>query len=542
MDMNLDTTSPLYRQDTELQILALLHPWLHFDYFLDVGAEKGTFARELFRMGFTRGALFEPLPSHVKHLKSVFAESCAKVLPYAVDFEDRIATFNIACDAAGEELKYFHSLNRIADHAFFKHSRSIDVQCRSLSSLLGRGEIHANVGVLKIDTEGNDLRVLQGLGDMRPEVVMCEFVPPAVYPDWPLSFAAKLIPEAAKLGYNHFVAVQRTHGNTREAVRIDPQSFTENDWGNLIFIHQDLWRASEPELKTWLHSYDNRFSYSAEVLVRHHSRYGASFQDWLLCQLEGFRRAASQSMALDVGAYEGDFFKSFFATDLVSSAVLFEPNPHNATLLRQKFHGSRIAIEEMAVAAESGSMDFHYGDDPATGSLLKPVGWTTPATQHVQVATTSLDDYATRHGLLDKINALKIDTQGSDLQVLRGSEVLLRESQPIIVVEMIFAPLYENQDEPSELMHWMAQKGYRLAGLFDEHYSREGWLAWCDACFLPVSRLSPYLAPFTIRQTQIEAAISEPHSGGQGGALLRPDKRRKSVFQKMLACLSGRHN
>lgn len=288
-----------------------------------------------------------------------------------------------------------------------------------------------------------------------------------------------------------------------------------------------------------------RFCYTPEVVIRHDPQYGASFHNWLRCQLEGFARPPARAVALDVGAHEGDFFQSFLAADLVSSAVLFEPNPTNASCLRQKFPGARITIEEMAVAARCGSADFGYGDDTATGSLLKPVGCTPSATQNTQVAVTSLDEYATRNGLLDRVNVLKIDTQGSDLQVLLGSEELLAASQPVIIVEMIFASLYENQGDPSELLLWLTRRGYRLAGLFDEHYSREGWLAWCDACFLPVSRMSPDLPPFMIRQSPLattEPANPSPASDRQGVVVPPPVQRRKSWLQKLRVRLAKSHH
>ena len=41
-------------------------------------------------------------------------------------------------------------------------------------------------------------------------------------------------------------------------------------------------------------------------------------------------------------------------------------------------------------------------------------------------------------------------------------------------VELIFASLYEHQADPSTIMSWLAERGYGLAGFFDEHFSREG--------------------------------------------------------------------
>lgn len=496
-----DCPDELHGQDTDLWIIGVLFPHVRTRRFVDVGAEKGGFAAALFRMGFERGVLCEPLPSHVEELGRRFAGLHATILPCAIDREDRTTTLHVACDAAGNELDYFHSLNRVPDHDYFRHRRRLEVRCRSLESLLSSGEIDADIGLLKIDTEGNDLRVLQGLGPLRPEVVMCEFVPPAVYPHWPLSFVENLIPEARQLGYNHLVAIQRTHGVAGEWVRIDPTSFTPNDWGNLVFIREDVFEAAAADLRARIRGRADRFHGGPPIPVHHDPRYGFAFADWLQRQVEGFARTADRSVAIDVGGHEGNFFRPLMQANLVSGLVLFEPHPGNAARLRERFADPRVTVEEVAIAATTGSAEFRFGDDTATGSLLRPTGPTPAATQACHVSVTSLDDYAAAHGLVDRVNVLKIDTQGSDLAVLHGAEILLRESQPLLVVELIFAPLYENQGDPAEIISWLAARGYRLAGFFDEHFSREGWLAWTDACFVPVSRLSGYRPPFVLRGT-----------------------------------------
>ena len=499
MHSSCDCSADLHGQDTDLWIVGVLFPHLKARSFIDVGAEKGGFAKELFRMGFERGVLCEPLPSHVQELGRRFAGADAAILPCAIDREDRTASFHVACDASGNELDYFHSLNRVPDHDYFRHGRRLEARCRSLESLLASGEIPSDIGLLKIDTEGNDLRVLQGLGSVRPELIMCEFVPPAVYPHWPLSFAENLIPEASRLGYRHVVAIQRTHGIAGEWVRIDPDGFTANDWGNLLLIREDVFTVAAPNLQARIRGRADRFHGEQPIPVRYDPRYGAALADWLRQQVEGFSRPAERSVAIDVGAHEGTVLQPLLHANLVSRLVLFEPQPANAARLRQRFADPRVTVEEVAVAATTGSAEFLFGEDTATGSILQPAGPTPAATQVCTVATTSLDDYATERGLIDKVNVLKIDTQGTDAAVLRGAERLLRESQPLVVVELIFAPLYEGQGDPAAIIVWLAERGYRLAGFFDEHVSREGWLAWTDACFVPVARLSGYRPPFVLR-------------------------------------------
>ena len=499
-DAHHDSHDELHGQGTDLRVIGVVLPRLKTRNFVDVGAEKGTFAETFFRMGFSRGVLCEPMPAHLAELHRRFPRSsAATILPYAIDREDRTASLHVACDASGHDLDYFHSLNRVADHAFFRHGRRIDVRCRSLASLLASGEIEADIGLLKVDTEGNDLRVLQGLGPLRPELIMCEFVPPAVYPEWPLSFAENLVPEVRKLGYGHLVAIQRTHGTEGECVRIDPGGFSADDWGNLVFIRDDVFEAAAADLHAWVRGNADRFRGDSPIPVRHDPRYGFAFAEWLRRQMQGFSRETERSVAIDVGAHEGTFFQPLLEARLVSRVVLFEPHPGNASRLRERFPDSRVTVEEAAVAATTGRAEFLFGDDTATGSLLQPVGPTPAATRRHVVPTTSLDDYAAARGIIDGVNVLKIDTQGTDLAVLHGAARLLRESRPLLVVELIFAPLYESQADPAAVISWLADHGYRLAGFFDEHFSREGWLAWTDACFVPAARLPEYHPPFVLR-------------------------------------------
>lgn len=240
MENKSDNINNLYSQETDLQVISLLLPFLKEKNFIDVGAEKGSFANALLKMGFIKGTLFEPMPSHLSILNSRFNCNNVTIFPYAIDSKDRNAEFNIACSAMGEELDYFHSLNKIENNQFFKHSKILSVTCRSLSSLIAAGDLEPCCGVLKIDTEGNDLKVIQGIGEFRPEIIVCEYVPPSIYPDWSLSFSRNLVPAVREIGYSNFVAAQKTHGVEGTKVLLNPSEFTDDDWGNLIFISNNV--------------------------------------------------------------------------------------------------------------------------------------------------------------------------------------------------------------------------------------------------------------------------------------------------------------
>jgi FkbM family methyltransferase len=242
----------LYMQDSEIKILDILLKYIKLKSFFDIGAERGSFTQFLLKSGFEKGYVFEPLERHYLHLQNRFRKQNVKVYGLAIDCEDKLSTLNVACDDFGNEMDYFHSLNKIDNHPYFKHQKHVEIQCRSLESMLKNGEISSSCGVLKIDTEGNDLNVLKGIGVLRPEIIICEFVPPSVYPQWELSFACNLVPYVKKLGYDHYIMIQRTHGIDKEQVLLDPKIFGDADWGNIFFLNHDVYSRCIRDINKYL--------------------------------------------------------------------------------------------------------------------------------------------------------------------------------------------------------------------------------------------------------------------------------------------------
>ncbi|MSU70584.1 MAG: FkbM family methyltransferase [Opitutaceae bacterium] len=239
-------TNHLYAQETEFAILASLLPVLRRRTFLDIGAEKGSFATFLLDRGFT-GTLFEPFPGHHQDLAALAKKTGAKFFPYAVDRADRTAQFHIACDEQGREIDYYHSLHKIARDDRVRHQRVIDVQCRSLASLAAAGEIPADIGILKTDTEGNDLAVMQGLGPVQAEVLTCEFFTEGLYTGWDEAHPRGLIARAEQLGFSQYLAIKRWEG--QEIVSMKPAVFQPRQWGNLVFLRLKLFRDAAESLQ-----------------------------------------------------------------------------------------------------------------------------------------------------------------------------------------------------------------------------------------------------------------------------------------------------
>ncbi len=242
--MSTPADAQLYAQETEFALLAALMPVLKAKTFLDIGAEKGTFAKFLLERGFT-GAMFEPFPGHQPALAALAADSGAKFFPCAIDKIDRTAQFHIACDENHQTVDYYHSLLKIEHDDRVHHEKVIDVPCRSLSSLAAAGEIPSEIGILKTDTEGNDLAVMQGLGPVQAEVLICEFFTEGLYGGWEEAHPRGLIARAEQLGFSQYIAIKRWAG--QELVSLKPAVFLPKQWGNLMFMRLRVFKdAAEP--------------------------------------------------------------------------------------------------------------------------------------------------------------------------------------------------------------------------------------------------------------------------------------------------------
>jgi FkbM family methyltransferase len=200
-------------------------------------------------------------------------------------------------------------------------------------------------------------------------------------------------------------------------------------------------------------------------------------------RLDLLRAALPRQIHLvDVGAYRGDFTAAALTTFPGSTAMLFEPGPSKAHALRERFRvASGVRVFEMALSDESGQTLLYERTDSATDSLLPYVG--EPPDRVRPVRVERLDAILEEEGG-PSLDLLKIDAQGGDLRVLKGASKTLARSRPALLVEAIFAPLYEGQASFEEILAFVSSVGYRLAGLHAIHTDPRGLLAFADLLFL----------------------------------------------------------
>ena len=147
---------------------------------------------------------------------------------------------------------------------------------------------------------------------------------------------------------------------------------------------------------------------------------------------------SSGAVFLDIGANAGYF--SLLASRCVGESgkvLAVEPNPAMAKQLRQNTERNgltNIAIAETACSDSIEVRDLYVGNAYNTGnsSLSRDnLAWT----KSVKVTCTTVDLLVETHHL-QRVDLVKIDVEGAELQVLRGMSTTLRRLRPKIITEL----------------------------------------------------------------------------------------------------------
>ncbi len=158
---------------------------------------------------------------------------------------------------------------------------------------------------------------------------------------------------------------------------------------------------------------------SSPVLVGPFRRYQAATLDEIRLAFDYLSNRVSNGNMIDVGAHQGGSLIRFARTGWTVHA--FEPDAINRERLSARVkdeNQTRVRIDPRAVSDHSQKGATFFRSKQSTGiSTLSPFHKTHKECARVDV--TTLTDYCNAHSI-DKVDFLKIDTEGYDLFVLKG--------------------------------------------------------------------------------------------------------------------------
>ena len=142
------------------------------------------------------------------------------------------------------------------------------------------------------------------------------------------------------------------------------------------------------------------------------------------------------AVVLDVGANLGTFCYTVQRAKQPVHLVAFEPIPILAKRLRALFKGAVVIELALSDARTVKTFRIPYIDGRRCNSRasLAPIVDTSTYSE-IRVQTDSLDNVFATLGL-QKLDLVKIDVEGHELEVVKGGEQTLRKHQPMLLIEI----------------------------------------------------------------------------------------------------------
>lgn len=195
----------------------------------------------------------------------------------------------------------------------------------------------------------------------------------------------------------------------------------------------------------------------------------------------------------DVGANIGAIAEKYRRLFSGAKIYAFEPFPEVYNELSRKMSGDqRIIPCKLALGSAQAKKSLRVNASSATNSLLETeesaasywgVGLMDTTTT-VEVPVATIDEFC-RDKRVETIDILKMDTQGTELEVLKGATGMLSDGRiRVIYTEMLVAPSYKGQSKPHELMAFLDGFGYELCGIYNLWGQKDGGLLQMDAIFV----------------------------------------------------------
>ena len=185
-------------------------------------------------------------------------------------------------------------------------------------------------------------------------------------------------------------------------------------------------------------------------------------------------RICTPKTVIDVGVGFGTpaLYKAFPSAYFVLIEPVEEYRSAIAKILA-KYEGT---VHYKAVGQENKKIELDVDlDSLQKSSLFERTKLTTKAhrIEKRMIEMTTLDDLLSPPGNLERPLILKIDTEGNELNVLKGASLLL-ESTDFVIAEASIAKRFESSYKFDELITFMAEKGFKLFSvLFIRHSQRK---------------------------------------------------------------------
>jgi FkbM family methyltransferase len=167
---------------------------------------------------------------------------------------------------------------------------------------------------------------------------------------------------------------------------------------------------------------------------------------------------------VDVGANIGDTSALIINANPNVSILCVEGNPLFINLLKLNYQDdNRVTIEESFCSDILEENRISLDTKRGTATINSDTKNTT------NFSFLTLDDIIQKHNEFSKIDFIKIDTDGFDYKVLRGSNSTIAQNKPLIFFELDKSFLIKNNEEIMSIFNYFEHHEYQAFLVYDNY-------------------------------------------------------------------------
>jgi FkbM family methyltransferase len=198
---------------------------------------------------------------------------------------------------------------------------------------------------------------------------------------------------------------------------------------------------------------------------------------------------------IDVGGYHGDWAKMFRSVFPMAKVLMIEAQESKRKILEKTVATSPRHLDfEIALLGETDGRDVDFFEMETGSSVFEE---TSPyPRKKTRRKLVSLDSLLDRHAGFKQAQALKIDVQGYELNVLKGASALL-DVVEVVLMEASLIPVNKGAPVLADIVEFMKARQFRLFDFCSQIRRKDGVLWQTDLLFVREGSLSNLHAKLT---------------------------------------------
>ena len=193
----------------------------------------------------------------------------------------------------------------------------------------------------------------------------------------------------------------------------------------------------------------------------------------------------------DVGANSGQSIKRFLTIFPKARIDSFEPIKSYCDIIQKKYINKNIFINNLGLGQKNSKKKFYISNyDPCSSFLKNNLHKLDKNFKYfktkeiININLTTIDNYL-RSNNINRIDILKIDTQGTELEVLKGATFALKKKIiKFIELEIIIKAHYKNQNNFYKIDKILSDNKFRLYNLHEFNYEKNFMITQFDALYI----------------------------------------------------------